>query len=72
MKSDNIDQSNLKMSLEDRVAFVQAIPFFSHWPRRKVKNLIHGTKIFSTSKGEVFQKEGSVNDNVYIIHSGQF
>ena len=67
-----VDQSKLKISNEDRVNFVQRIPFFSHWPKRKVKNLVHGTKIIPTNKGEVFQKEGSVNNNVYIIHFGQF
>ena len=58
--------------IEEEVAFLQTIPFFAHWTKKKLKSLVGQATTVSTHRGEILQTEGVANDAVFIIKSGQF
>lgn len=58
--------------LNERVTFMLDIPFFHHWFRKKMRNIMISSKSVKTIRGQILQTEGLCNDNVYIIRRGEF
>lgn len=56
--------------IDDKVAFMLTIPFFSHWFKKKIRNLMIMSYTVKTHQNQVLQTEGIANDDVYIIRSG--
>ena len=58
--------------LDERVSFFLTIPFFSHWFKKKVRNIMASCKVIRTVRGQVLQTQGLANNYVYIVRSGEF
>ena len=49
-----------------------SLPFFQHWFKKKMKNIMHLSHKVHVKKGAVLQEEGQSNDSVFIVREGQF
>ena len=58
--------------IDEQVNFMLQLPFFQHWFKKKMKNILVLSKVIHTSRGQVLQTEGVKNDHVYIVRGGQF
>ena len=61
-----------EQELNERVTYMLSIPFFNHWFRKKMRNIMVGSKVLNTIRGQILQTEGLCNDYVYIIRHGEF
>ena len=52
--------------------FLQELPFFKLWSKTMLSKLISSFKTVKFIRGLVLFKEGSTNDEVFIVRSGEF
>ena len=58
--------------MEEKVAFLLSIPFFSHWFKKKARKLITDSTVVKTQRGQIMQHEGVANQDVFIVRRGEF
>ena len=48
------------------------IPFFAHWYKKKVRNLLSHAKLVHTVRGEILQTQDKATEFVYLVTQGEF
>ena len=54
------------------VEFLESLPFFAHWSKTQVKKLVPSLQPVDLQKGQILIREGTQNDDVYIVKKGTF
>jgi len=60
-----------KVKAEDVVDYVHSVPFFEHFERDHVKQILQASSIIKFPKGRVMVAEGDIDDSFFIILSGR-
>jgi len=57
--------------VEDIIDYIHSVPFFEHFSREQVKEILKASNLFRVKKGKVIVAEGEIDDSFYVLLSGR-